>query len=78
MFKILVLEMLKNRCKSDFNLSFMRFFCGLLLLLRAVELAAAPHTEICRDIKLGWVETKTLDLQVVNENHVTCGEPIKG
>jgi hypothetical protein len=39
MFKIFVLEMLKNCCKSDFNVSFMHFFCGFLLFLIAVELA---------------------------------------
>jgi len=39
MFKIFVLEMLKNCCKSDFNVSFMHFFWGFLLFLIAVELA---------------------------------------
>jgi hypothetical protein len=44
LFKIFVLEMLKNCRKSDYNVSFMHFFCGFLSFFIAFELAweAAP------------------------------------
>jgi hypothetical protein len=44
MFKIFVLKMLKNCRKSDYNVSFMHFFCGFLSFFIAFELAweAAP------------------------------------